>query len=157
MKIKQILKFFLLVSLITSCDYTEIIDEHALIKGDLLLKDGLGMEELNFYNLTSVNFGDGIIRRKSAKDENTAKSAIIKNKNNENLFRFGYKVIEKGKLKIFNVDDYVDFEKGLFSSRKPTETSLILDRYLNGEWEYLFNNQEMIWTQGNKKIVFGIN
>jgi hypothetical protein len=32
MKIKQILNFFLLLSLITSCDYTEIIDEHALIR-----------------------------------------------------------------------------------------------------------------------------
>ncbi len=109
---------------------------------------------MRLYSISSFDFGNGIFSRKLSKSENTGKVAFMLNIKNEKKFQVSYRVTETMKLKFQFIQDYRVLQEGTFSGFQPTQLSKDLDRIYSGEWNYSFDDTELILFQQSDTLRF---
>lgn len=143
----------LLAIIFISCE-NEIVKEMQNFNGVWELKSSKKAKLLENSGLTSFDFGNGIFSRKLSKSENTGKVAFLLNVKNEKKFQVIYRVVEPMKLKFQFIEDYRVLKEGTFGSFQPTQLSKDLDRIYSGEWNYSFDDTELILIQQSDTLRF---
>lgn len=143
----------LLFLVFTSCE-NEIMQEMQNFNGIWELKSSKKAKLLENAGITRFDFGDGIFSRKSSRSENVGKIAFMLNDMNEKKFQATFRVTEPTKLTFQWIEDYRVIQEGTFSGSQPTQLSKDLESSYAGEWNYRFNNQELILIQENDTLRF---